>query len=65
MSTMYAARFSEKVRSLVLAGAPIDTDAGNGAIKKLTQAFARLGSQVTILARNTLFLREDSPSASP
>lgn len=35
MSTMYAARFPDKVRSLVLAGAPIDTDAGNGPIKKL------------------------------
>ena len=32
MSAMYAARFPAKVRSLVLAGAPIDTDAGNGAI---------------------------------
>lgn len=35
MSTMYAACFPGKVRSLVLAGAPIDTDAGNGPIKKL------------------------------
>jgi len=35
MSTMYAARFPEKVASLVLAGAPIDTDAGNGPIKKI------------------------------
>ena len=35
MSTMYAARFPHKVRSLVLAGAPIDTDAGNGSIKRL------------------------------
>lgn len=35
MSTMYAARFPGKVRTLVLAGAPIDTDAGDGAIKKL------------------------------
>ena len=35
MSAMYAARFPEKVRTLVLAGAPIDTDAGNGSIKKL------------------------------
>ena len=35
MSTMYAARFPEKVRTLVLAGAPIDTDAGDGGIKKL------------------------------
>ena len=35
MSAMYAARFPDKVRSLVLAGAPIDTDAGNGPIKKM------------------------------
>ncbi len=35
MSAMYAARFPGKVRSLVLAGAPIDTDAGNGPIRKI------------------------------
>jgi poly(3-hydroxybutyrate) depolymerase len=35
-SAMYAARFPHKVRSLVLAGAPIDTDAGNGPIKKMS-----------------------------
>jgi poly(3-hydroxybutyrate) depolymerase len=35
MAAMYAARFPHKVRSLVLAGAPIDTDAGNGPIKKM------------------------------
>jgi poly(3-hydroxybutyrate) depolymerase len=35
MSAMYTARFPEKVQSLVLAGAPIDTDAGNGAIKEI------------------------------
>jgi poly(3-hydroxybutyrate) depolymerase len=35
MSAMYAARFPHKVRRLVLAGAPIDTDAGNGPIKKI------------------------------
>lgn len=35
MSTMFAARFPHKVRSLVLAGAPIDTDAGHGPIKKM------------------------------
>jgi poly(3-hydroxybutyrate) depolymerase len=35
MSAMYAARFPQKVRSLVLAGSPIDTDAGNGPIKKI------------------------------
>lgn len=34
LSTMIAARFPEKVNSLVLAGAPIDTDAGNGGIKE-------------------------------
>jgi poly(3-hydroxybutyrate) depolymerase len=35
MSAMYAARYPDKVRSLVLAGAPIDTDAGNGPIKQM------------------------------
>jgi poly(3-hydroxyalkanoate) synthetase len=35
MSAMYAARFPEKVRSLVLAGAPIDTQAGNGPLKRM------------------------------
>lgn len=33
MSAMFAARFPGKVASLVLAGAPIDTDAGHGAIR--------------------------------
>ncbi|MGE5171047.1 MAG: alpha/beta fold hydrolase [Rudaea sp.] len=35
MSAMFAARFPGKVASLVLAGSPIDTDAGDGAIKHL------------------------------
>jgi len=35
LSTMYAARFPGKVASLVLAGAPIDTDAGDGPIKRM------------------------------
>ena len=35
MSAMYAARFPGKIRSLVLAGAPIDTAAGDGPIKKM------------------------------
>lgn len=35
MSAMFAARFPGKVQSLVLAGAPIDTDAGNGPIRKI------------------------------
>jgi hypothetical protein len=30
-----AARFPDKVNSLVLTGAPIDTDAGNGSIKRM------------------------------
>jgi poly(3-hydroxybutyrate) depolymerase len=34
MSAMYACLFPEKVASLVLAGAPIDTDAGDGPIKR-------------------------------
>ncbi len=35
VSAMVAARFPNKVNSLVLAGAPIDTDAGNGPIKRM------------------------------
>jgi poly(3-hydroxybutyrate) depolymerase len=35
MCAMYAARFPEKVRSLVLAGAPIDTGAGRSQIKDM------------------------------
>ncbi|MBS0316424.1 MAG: alpha/beta fold hydrolase [Proteobacteria bacterium] len=35
VSAMIAARFPAKVNSLVLAGAPIDTDAGNGPIKRM------------------------------
>ena len=37
-SAMVAARFPEKVNSLVLAGAPIDTDAGDGPIKRMVHA---------------------------
>ncbi len=35
MSAMFAARFPGKVASLVLAGSPIDTAAGNGTIRKI------------------------------
>jgi polyhydroxyalkanoate depolymerase len=35
VAAMVAARFPGKVASLVLAGAPIDTDAGNGPIKRM------------------------------
>jgi poly(3-hydroxyalkanoate) synthetase len=38
LSTMVAARFPDKVNSLVLAGAPIDTDAGDGPIKRMVHA---------------------------
>lgn len=37
VSAMVAARFPDKVNSLVLAGAPIDTNAGNGPIKRMVQ----------------------------
>lgn len=35
VSAMIAARFPDKVNSLVLAGAPIDTDAGDGPVKRM------------------------------
>jgi poly(3-hydroxyalkanoate) synthetase len=35
VAAMLAARFPDKVNALVLAGAPIDTDAGNGPIKRM------------------------------
>ena len=38
VAAMVAARFPEKVNSLVLAGAPIDTDAGDGPIKRMAHA---------------------------
>ena len=39
MCAMYAARFPEKVISLVLAGSPIDTDAGDGPIKRMAHTY--------------------------
>lgn len=39
MSAMYAARFPGKMGNLVLAGAPIDTDAGNGPVKRMAHAY--------------------------
>jgi len=38
LSAMVASRFPDKVKALVLAGAPIDTDAGTGPIKRMVQA---------------------------
>ncbi|ABO60150.1 MAG: alpha/beta fold hydrolase [Burkholderia contaminans] len=39
MSAMYAARFPDKVASLVLAGSPIDTDAGDGPVKRMAHTY--------------------------
>jgi len=39
MSAMFASRFPAKVRSLVLAGTPIDTDAGDGPIKRMAHSW--------------------------
>ncbi|KVE30803.1 alpha/beta fold hydrolase [Burkholderia sp. TSV86] len=39
LCAMYAARFPHKVASLVLAGSPIDTDAGDGPIKRMAHAY--------------------------
>lgn len=38
-AAMIAARFPEKVNKLVLAGAPIDTDAGDGPIKRMVHTY--------------------------
>jgi polyhydroxyalkanoate depolymerase len=38
VAAMIASRFPDKVNSLVLAGSPIDTDAGNGPIKRMVHA---------------------------
>jgi poly(3-hydroxybutyrate) depolymerase len=40
LSAMYAARFPGKVASLVLAGSPIDTAAGDGPIKRMAHTYA-------------------------
>jgi poly(3-hydroxybutyrate) depolymerase len=40
LSAMYAARFPKKVNTLVLAGAPIDTEAGEGKIKEYAHTFS-------------------------
>ena len=39
MSAMYAARFPGKVASLVLAGAPIDTETGQGPIRQMVNTY--------------------------
>jgi poly(3-hydroxybutyrate) depolymerase len=37
MAAMYAARYPQRVRTLVLAGSPIDTHAGDGPLKKMVE----------------------------
>ena len=39
LCAMFAARFPEKVNSMVLAGSPINTDAGNGIIKQYANKY--------------------------
>ncbi len=39
LTAMYAARYPQKVASLVLAGAPIDTDAGDGPVKRMAHTY--------------------------
>lgn len=39
MSAMYEARFPAKVARLALAGAPIDTDAGDGPVKRMAHNY--------------------------
>src|SRR5271165_1006549 len=56
MSAMYAARFPGKVRSLVLAGAPIDTDAGNGSIKEIAHTLPMLFFEELVAAGGGLLL---------
>ena len=56
MSAMYTARFPEKVRSLVLAGAPIDTGAGNGFIKKIAHNLPMSFFEELVEAGGGLFL---------
>jgi len=38
LCAMFAARFPGKAQSLVLAGAPVDTDAGHGNIGRMAHA---------------------------
>lgn len=39
LSAMYAARYPEKVNALILAGAPIDAEAGSGTIKEYADTY--------------------------
>src|SRR5438105_9526380 len=61
LSAMYAARFRHKVNRLVLAGAPIDTDAGDCPVKRMahtypTEFFEELVALGGGLMRGTIML---------
>jgi polyhydroxyalkanoate depolymerase len=56
MGAMYAARFSHKVGCIVLAGAPIDTDAGDGPIKQLAHSLPLSLYEQIVAAGNGLML---------
>jgi poly-beta-hydroxyalkanoate depolymerase len=52
VAAMVAARFPDKVNSLVLAGAPIDTDAGNGVIKRMAHQSPMSFYEELLVTRN-------------
>lgn len=54
LSAMLAARFPGKIRSLVLAGSPIDTDAGNGPIKRLAHTLPMAAYEQMVAAGDGL-----------
>src|ERR1700694_2254013 len=55
MSAMYASRFPGKVRSLVLAGAPIDTNAGSGRFERWYENEVDLPGRYYLQAIEELF----------
>jgi poly(3-hydroxybutyrate) depolymerase len=56
MSAMYTALFPAKVRSLVLAGAPIDADAGNCAVKDMVHSLPMSFYEVLVATGGGLLL---------
>lgn len=50
LSAMLASRFPHKVKSLVLAGSPIDADAGNGPIKQMAKTMPLKSYQAMVRA---------------
>ena len=50
LSAMYSARFPDKINAIVLAGAPIDTDAGHGAIKTFAHSYPQSFFELLVYA---------------